>query len=84
MAQKEPGTGGSVRNAGRERASSKITAGSEIIEVYMDNFYKELERIEILAQEYNFIAMVSFGSVFKNYFYRTLSFQEMFTTLALK
>ena len=50
----------------------------------MDNFYKELERIEALAQEYNFIGMVSFGSVIKNDFYRTLSSQETYTMETLK
>ncbi len=41
--------GNKTKTTGRERASSKFNAGSEIIEVYMDNFYKELERIESLV-----------------------------------
>ena len=77
-------TTGNVKATGRERAASKISAGSEIVEVYMDNFYKELQRIEILAQEYNFIAMVSIGSVFKKLRYRTRSFLETSTTAAPK
>lgn len=30
---------------------------SDIVEVYMDNFYKELERIASLVSEFNYIAM---------------------------
>ena len=84
MPQKELLTNKNAKKSARERAASRINTGSEIVEVYMDNFYKELEKIEALAQEYNFIAMVSFGSVFNNLFCRTQSFQEMCSMAALR
>lgn len=76
--------GNSTKTGGRERALSKINSVSEIVEVYMDNFYKELERIEALAQEFNFIGMVSITSVIKNFYYRTPNFLEMSSMEILK
>jgi hypothetical protein len=40
---------------------------SDIVEVFSDNFFKEIERIASLIPEYNYISMVSLptiGSVF--------------------
>jgi hypothetical protein len=66
MPQKDLINNSNKRKPERERACSKAITPSEIVEVYMDNFYKELERIEALVQDYNFIAMVSILSVFTN------------------
>jgi hypothetical protein len=36
----------------------KHNLSSEIVEVYHDNFFKEIERIAALVPDYNYVSMV--------------------------
>jgi hypothetical protein len=40
------------------RNQKKHALANEIVEVYSENFFKEIERISALVTEYNYIAMV--------------------------
>jgi hypothetical protein len=50
---------GSSNSNGKSGTQKKHNLSNEIVEVYHDNFFKEIERIAALVPEYNYISMVS-------------------------
>lgn len=50
---------GTTNTNSKTITQKKHNLSSDIVEVYHDNFFKEIERISSLVPEYNYISMVS-------------------------
>ena len=44
---------------GANRKQSSLTLAADVVEVYQENFFEEIDHISMLAQQYNYISMVS-------------------------